>query len=81
MNLVQRGSNHAESRSCNLIYAEDGTLFHTQKRECSANESILKKELKRVLQRDPFYICVECALYLLKPPVQRSSSPLLHFLL
>lgn len=48
MNLVQRESNHVESRSSNLIYAEDGTLFHTQKRECAANESILKNELKGI---------------------------------
>lgn len=40
MNLVCIESNHVKSRSCNLIYAEVGTLFHAQKRECAANERI-----------------------------------------
>lgn len=40
MNLVCIESNHVKSRSCNLIYAEDGTFFHTQKKESAANERI-----------------------------------------
>lgn len=40
MNLVCIESNHVKSRSCNLIYAEVGTSFHAQKRECAANGRI-----------------------------------------